>query len=301
MTIKITFLGTSDAIPSKARNHPAVLISYKDENILVDCGEGTQRQFRKAGINPGKITKMLITHWHGDHVLGIPGILQTLAFSDYKKTLEIYGPVGTKKYIKQMMKTFVFSGKLNFKIFEINKNGRFFDKREFFLEAQEMTHGCPCLAYNFVIAGKIRINKEKLKKLKIVSGPHLSKLKTGKDIFYKGKKYSSKNLTYTEPEKKISIVMDTTANSKIETFVKNSDILIIDSTYNAASEILAKEHKHMTSKQAATIAKNAKVKKLVLTHISQRYSKNSSELLNEAKKIFNKNVFLPKDLDKIEI
>ena len=79
MKTKITFLGTSQAIPTAKRNHTAVLLSYKDENILIDCGEGTQRQFRKAKLNPCKLTRILITHWHGDHVLGLPGLLQTLA------------------------------------------------------------------------------------------------------------------------------------------------------------------------------------------------------------------------------
>ncbi len=87
--IKITFLGTSDQIPSAKRNHTAILLTYKGENILVDCGEGTQRQFRKARLNPCKITRLLITHWHGDHVLGIPGLLKTLALSGYNKTLSI--------------------------------------------------------------------------------------------------------------------------------------------------------------------------------------------------------------------
>ena len=88
--IKLTFLGTADQIPSANRNHTSMLLTYGGENILIDCGEGTQRQFRKAHLNPCKITRILITHWHGDHVLGLPGLLQTLAASDYNKTLYIY-------------------------------------------------------------------------------------------------------------------------------------------------------------------------------------------------------------------
>ena len=87
--IKITFLGTSDSIPTARRNHPAILLSYDGEHILFDCGEGTQRQFRKLELNPGKITKIFITHWHGDHVLGLPGLIQTLGMSEYTKTLKI--------------------------------------------------------------------------------------------------------------------------------------------------------------------------------------------------------------------
>ena len=97
--MKLTFLGTADAFPTAKRNHSAILFSYNGENILVDCGEGTQRQFRKAGMSPTKTTRLLISHWHGDHVLGIPGLLQTLAFQGYKKTLYIYGPKATKKFM----------------------------------------------------------------------------------------------------------------------------------------------------------------------------------------------------------
>lgn len=297
--IEFVFLGTSDAIPSKTRNHPAFLLSYKGENILFDCGEGTQRQFRKAGINPGKVTKILISHWHGDHVLGLPGMLQTLAFSDYNRTLEIYGPVGTKKFMSEMLKTFVFSGKINLKIIELEGEGKFFSGEDFYLESKKMTHRSPCNAYNFVLNGRIRIDKEKLRKLSIASGPHLSNLKIGKDIKYDGKIYKAKNLIYAESGKKVSVVMDTTINPKISEFVKDADVLVIESTYDASSEDLAKEHKHMTSKQVATIAKKAKVKKLFLTHISQRYQTDPKKLLKEAKDVFKGEVFLPKDLDKI--
>ena len=106
--IKVKFLGTSGAVPTAERNHTSMLLEYENENILIDCGEGTQRQFRKARINPCKITRILITHWHGDHVLGLPGLLQTLGFSEYNKTLYIYGPKGTKEFMQNLFKTFFF-------------------------------------------------------------------------------------------------------------------------------------------------------------------------------------------------
>src|SRR3989338_9983318 len=129
--IKLTFLGTGAMIPNEKRNHPAFLLTYKEENILVDCGEGTQRQFRKAKLNPCKITKILITHWHGDHVLGLPGLLSTLSLSGYQKTLCIYGPRGTKEFIKEMLSVFGFKRKYEIKVEEVD--GKFFDNGDFFL------------------------------------------------------------------------------------------------------------------------------------------------------------------------
>jgi len=295
--IKLVFLGTSDAVPSAERNHTSILLNYQDENILVDCGEGTQRQFRKAELNPCKVTRLLITHWHGDHVLGIPGLLQTLNFSDYNKTLFIYGPKGTKEFMNQMFKTFIFQGKFNIEVKEVEN--KFFENDDFYLEARKMTHGIPCNAYNFIVKNKIRIDKKKLEKTGI-KGPILQKLKSGKDIVYDGKKYLAKNLTYEEEGKKISFVFDTSLNKEIIPFAKNSDLLICESTFGEELEEQAKEYHHLTAKQSAEFAKKSNSEKLILTHISQRYSKNPKQILDTAKKIF-KNSSLAKDLDVIEI
>ena len=298
--IKITFLGTSDAIPSARRNHTSIFLNYVQENILIDCGEGTQRQIRKAKLNPCKLTRILITHWHGDHVLGIPGLLQTLALSGYNKILYIYGPRGTKQYIEEIMKIFKFVGKYEIKVEEIISKGKFYETSDFYLEAEQMEHGTPANAYNFVIKDKIRIDKKKLGKLKLPEGPHLQQLKQGKDISYQGKKYKSKELTYFEEGKKISIVLDTAMNSRIEGFVKNAELFICESSFGSELEKEARERMHMSVNQTASVAKKAKVKKLILTHISSRYEKNLNQILSEAKKIF-KESYLVKDLDVIEI
>jgi len=298
--IKLVFLGTSDAVPSASRNHTSILLTFKGENILVDCGEGTQRQFRKAKLNPLKVTRILITHWHGDHVLGIPGLLQTLALNDYSKTLYIYGPKGTKKFMRSLLNTFVFVNKFPIKVFEINKPGKFLDENDFYLELENMTHGTPTNAYSFVNKGKVKIDKNKLKKTKLPQSPILKGLKQGKDITYKGKKFKAKDLTYMDNSRKISFVLDTNFNNKIADFVKDSDLLISESTYASDLTQRAKDYNHLTAKQAGEIAKKAKVKKLILTHISQRYENDTKKILNDAKKVF-KNSHLASDLDVLEI
>lgn len=296
--IKITFLGTSDSIPSATRNHSAILLTYKGENILVDCGEGTQRQFRKARLNPGKITRLLITHWHGDHVLGIPGLLQTLALSGYNKTLFVYGPKGTKILMKALLKLFAIKEKIKIEVKEVN--GKFLDTEEFYLEAKKMQHGTSCNAYSFVKKGLIRINKSKLKKYKIPTGKHLAKLKQGKNITFKGKKYSAKDLTFKEEDKKVSFILDTSMNKNAVLLAKNSDLFICESSFASDLKDKAKERKHLTSEQAAEIAKKSKSKKLILTHLSQRYDNDKKKILNEAKKVF-KNTSLINDLDVINV
>lgn len=300
MTIKLTFLGTSDAIPTETRNHTATLLTYDGENILVDCGEGTQRQFRKAKISPTKITRILLTHWHGDHILGLPGLIQTLGLMGYRKTLHIYGPKGTKKYMKELMKTFVYAGeKYPIKVQEVS-NSKFLETKEFYIEAKSMSHKTYCNAYCFVKKGQIRIDKSKLKKYKIQSGPVLSKLKQGKSIKIKNKTYKASQLTYHQSGKKVCFVFDTKLNPNIVPFVKDADILISEATFLHKLKELAKQYTHLTAKQSAEVAKKARVKKLILSHISQRHEKEFNTILKEAKSVF-KNTTIAKDLDSLKI
>jgi ribonuclease Z len=296
--IKVFFLGTSAQIPSARRNHSAILVNYNDENILVDCGEGTQRQFRKAQLNPCKITRIMITHIHGDHTFGLPGLLSTLNFSGYNKELQIYCPKGAKKIIKEFIDLEHLKNGLRIKIQEVS--GKFYENEEFYLQAESMQHGIPTNAYNFVIKSKYRIDKSKLKKYKIPQGPLLKNIKEGKDITYNGKKYKAKDLTYSQEGKKVSFVLDTLFNNKIKKFVENADLLICDSSFSSQNSKEAKEHMHLTAKQDGEIAKTAKVKKLILTHISQRYENNLKDLLDDAKSVF-KNVVIAEDFNEFEI
>jgi len=298
MKIPIIFLGTGQAIPTARRNHTAILIKYKNENLLFDCGEGTQRQFRKAKLNPCKLTRLLITHWHGDHILGLPGLLQTLALNNYNKTLHIYIPKGTKKFVDLMYKLFVHKEKIKIKVKEIS-SGKVFETSDFYIQAEKMKHTCPCLAYSLTEKDKIRVDKEKIKKLNI-KGKIIGELAKGKNIVWKGKKIKASEVTYKEKGKKISIILDTALNPNCYKIAKNSNLLISEAPYTEKEKELAEEYRHLTAKQAAGIAKKAKVKRLILTHLSQRYENKEKILLQETKAIF-KNTNIAEDLDRIEV
>ncbi len=298
MKIPLVFLGTSQAIPTAKRNHIALLLQYKNETILVDCGEGTQRQFRKAKINPCKITRILITHWHGDHVLGLPGLFQTLALNNYRKTLRIYGPKGTKKFISSLYKLFVFREKLKIEVREVK--GKFLETPDFYLEAFPLKHGASCNSYVFVEKDKRRLDKKKLEKLNLPKTKLLGDLQKGKNIKHKGKIIKARSITYTEKGRKIAIILDTAQCSSCNKAAKNADLLIAEATYAEREKQLGKQYKHLTARQAASIARKGKVKKLILTHISQRYDNKEKLILNEARKIFPK-ATLAEDFDKIEV
>jgi ribonuclease Z len=294
--IKINFLGTSAQIPTAKRNHSAILLNYNDENILFDCGEGTQRQFRKAKLNPCKVTRILISHWHSDHILGIPGLLSTLALSGYNKKLHIYGPKGTKEFMRDLLKIFNFQKKYEIIVEETN-GGKFYETNDFYLESERMHHGIPTNAYSFVIKDKLRLDKKKLQKAKLPFGPLLKKLKEGEDITHLGKKYRAKDFLYGEKGKKVSVVLDTLINDRIVPFVKNSDVLLCESSFSSENSEDAKEHLHLTAKQCGEIAKKSKSNKLILTHISQRYENNLKGLLKDAKDVF-KNVVIAEDFSE---
>ncbi len=301
MEIKITFLGTGAVVPTETRNHTSILLNYNEENILVDCGEGTQRQLRKAKINPCKITRLLITHWHGDHILGIPGLFQTLALNNYQKTLFIYGPRGTKKYIDEIFKIFV-NNRINTEVREVD--GEFLETKDFYLTALKMDHETPCNGYSFTEKEKLRIKKSSIKKLKINPEERykLSHLTKGKNIKINNKKINYKKHTYIQPGKKISFILDTRLSENVKKIAKDSDLAIIESTFLEAEsgKQMANEYFHLTAKQAAEIAKSSKVKQLILTHISQRYQYKEKKLLDEARKIF-KNTKLAEDFMTIKI
>jgi len=303
--IKITFLGTSSAVPTKTRNHTSILLSYSSENILIDCGEGTQRQLRKAKLNPCKITRLLLTHLHGDHVFGIPGLLQTLSLNGYLKTLQIYGPRGTKRLIEDIYKTFTFASSVKVK-YEVNEiTNKVFETPDFVISALPLNHGIPTLGYSFQEKDKLRIKKNKLAKLKIPSNERkrLADLTKGKNIKINKKTIKYKDYTYLQLGKKISIILDTKLTPNIKKLAKDSDLAIIESTFlndSDKGEEYASDYKHLTAKQASQIAKQAKAKQLALTHLSQRYEYKDDLILKEAKKIFPKTI-LAKDFLTIEI
>jgi|SRR3989344_1720159 len=296
--MEIVFLGTGSMIPTQDRNHSATLLLYKNEGILIDCGEGTQKQFRIAKIPITKITKILITHWHGDHVLGLPGVVQSLEKHHSNNTLEIYCPKGSKRYFNNMFKGFDYEIGIKYKIIEINKR-IFLKDKDFILEALKLNHTIPCLGYSFIEKDKRKVDKNYLSKFGLRSHPIVKRLQQGKDITWENKKIKASQATKIKKGLKISVITDTGLCENILKLVKNSDVMIAEATYKHDLEEKAKSYRHLTTKQAAMIAKKSNVKKLMLTHFSQRY-KELDELKKEASEVF-KNVHLAKDFLRISL
>jgi ribonuclease Z len=296
--MEIVFLGTSCMVPTKERNHSAVFLSYKAEGILVDCGEGTQRQLKIAGIKPTKVTKILISHWHGDHVLGLPGLIQTLGASEYNRTLEIYGPKGTKQHMKSMFDAFVFDRPFGIKVFEIS-SGKVCETKDFSIGCLPLKHGIATLGFTFLEKDRRRINVKAVKKLGIPEGPLLGKLQDGETITFKGKKITPEKTTNIVEGKKVAFISDTLPCTNCEKLAEDADLLICEAAYSSKLEDKAMQYKHMTAKEAALIASRGCVKDLILTHFSARY-KDTQEIQEDAQNIFQ-NVKCANDFMKVKL
>lgn len=295
--MKVTFLGTGSAVPTKKKNHTGILISFADENILIDCGEGIQRQFKYADISPTKLTKILITHWHGDHFFGLPGLLQTLEMCEYKRKLIIYGPPGSLKYLNHI-RALTKDIRIDLELKEVSDC--IMDGKYFSINVKSMKHGTPTNAYSIILKDKVRLDKKKLRKYKLPNSPLLKELQNCKDIVFNGRKIKSKEVCYIEKGKKIVVVLDTLMNNEIIKFSEGADLLIAEASFSFDEKEKALEAKHLTATESAFIAKKAKVKNLSLIHLSQRYEQNPKIIEKEAKKIFKK-ARLANDLDVIEV
>jgi ribonuclease Z len=294
--MEITFLGTGCMQPTKKRNHAGVLLTFGKENILFDCGEGIQRQMRVAGIKPAKTTRLCISHFHGDHVFGIAGLLSSMGADQFAKKLHVYGPKGTKKYFEHLWKSFAAKAIIEHEVHEVEK-GVFFENDNFTLEAQPLKHSVPCIGFRFKEKDKRKINVAKAKKLKL-EGPILGDVQQGKTITVDKKKIKADELSFIVPGKTISYVTDTAPCNGANKLAQDTDLLILEGTLLDELKKNAVKTKHLTVKQAALIASENNVKRLVITHISQRY-KSSADLIEEAQHYFN-DVVIAEDFMKIK-
>ncbi|KYK25337.1 ribonuclease Z [Thermoplasmatales archaeon SG8-52-4] len=297
----IIFLGTSGSWPTMKRNVTSIAIKRGGEVILFDCGEGTQRQFQKSKLSYMQISKIFITHFHGDHFLGLPGLIQTMQLNDREIPLHIYGPKGMVKLVNQILSLGYF--KPNFQIFSYDLNERdTVEFEDYYIHILKVKHGIPAFAY--CLEEKMRpgkFDKSKALGLGIPEGPLFSKLQRGENIVLdNGKKILSKSvLGPPRKGRKIVISGDTVPIKDMINFSKDADVLIHEATFDSSLEDISTEYGHTTASQAANIAKKAKVECLYLTHISPRYL-NSDTLEKEAKKIF-KNSFVSKDFQELEV
>lgn len=300
--MRIVFLGTAGSVPTPKRGLPAVMIQREGERILLDCGEGVQRQMMLARVGFHRITKVFVTHMHGDHILGLPGLLQTMALLDRERKLEVYGPPGIERFIEAIKETVQFVLTFPVEVHEIKDGGVVCEEKEYRVEAIWADHVIPNLAYALV--EKPRLGKfypEKAEALGVPEGPLWGKLQRGSGVkLPNGRTVKPEDVVGPpRPGRKIVYTGDTRPFEGFVEFAAGADLLIHDATLDDELAERAEEDGHSTPSQAAEDAKKAKVKRLILTHISARYD-DPSVLLEQARKIFG-NTEVAEDFMRIEV
>ena len=297
--MELTFLGTSSAVPSKYRNHTSIALKAFGEVMMFDCGEGTQRQLSNAKISPMKIDKIFISHLHGDHILGLPGLIQSMGFRGRVEPLHIYGPRGISRLNEVISQFGYFSIDFPVEIHDLVE-GKIIENEEYLIECVKTNHNIYNLAYSVYEKKKPRFLREKAIELGVKPGPDFGKLHNGFEVKVGekvikpeqvlGKKRHGLKIVYSGDTKPCEAMID---------FAKKASVLIHESTYKTEDEIKATNNFHSTSSQAAKIAKDANVEKLILTHISTRYT-NIEDLKKEAIEIFE-NTIVAYDFMNIEL
>lgn len=303
--IEYVFLGTSSAFPTVKRNHPGVYLMINGDRILLDCGEGIQRQVRKAGLSPS-IDYIFITHWHGDHSLGLGGIIQSLNMMKSSKTLKIFGPLNTANSVKNIMLAYKFYNTLDLKAISLNapKEKIILTNNNYEVSAINVKHSVKCIAYKIKEKDVRNIYIDKIAKKGIKPGKFLSKLKEGKDIVYNGIKLKYKELTYVKKGKSIAYVTDLRYSLEIIPFIKGVDTLILESTFGEEFN-KSYEFFHLNIKEAMLLAKSSGAKEVQFVHTSQRYE-NDNSMVKSAAAIYSKlkcnfKYSFPDDFDKFVV
>jgi ribonuclease Z len=298
--MKLVFLGTSAAQPTAERGMTCICLVLDREILMFDAGEGAQIAFQKSKLGWNKKIKIFVTHLHGDHCVGILGLLQTMSLQNRTESVDIYGPTGIEEFIAANLKILNFGLTFPVRITRI-KEGLVFEDSTFSIDVCEAQHSIP--AYSYLFTEKDKPGKffpQKAKEFGIPEGKLWHELQGGVEVKVGEKTIKPSDVMGEKRKgKKIGISGDTRPTQKLEEFFKDCDYMTFDSTYSDTLRDKAKENFHSTAKEAAELAKRARVSNLILTHFSARYE-DVEELVNEAKTIHG-SVIAAKDLLEIDI
>ncbi|WP_096200882.1 ribonuclease Z [Bacillus sp. FJAT-45350] len=300
--MEIHFLGTGAGVPSTKRNVSSTVIRFLQQNgriWMFDCGEATQQQILSSPIKLSKLDKIFITHLHGDHIFGLPGLLGSRSFQGGTTPLTIFGPKGIKEFIETTIRISNTHLMYELSIIEIDDNheGEIFSDGELTVTVYSLDHVMPCLGYRIIEADKQgELNVEKLKKARVQPGPLYKQLKNREVITLEDGRIinGADFIGPSIPGRVVAIAGDTRKCDATMRLANNADVLIHEATFCVDEASLACQFGHATTKEAAEIAKKANVSTLILTHISSRYQNKELEMEKEAKSFFE-NTFIAED------
>lgn len=292
----LTFLGTGGSVPTTKRNTLSIVLRLGPEVLMFDCGEGTQRQLMASSVSFMKITSIFITHLHGDHFLGLPGLIQSMNFYGREAPLHIYGPQGTDDMVEAVLGLGVFDRKYDVQGHDLSP-GQMVEGNGYRVEAFRADHTVPALGYAFQEDDRPgRFDPDKAISLGVKEGPSFSRLVEGKAVKVEGSTVTP-DMVMGPPRKGLRLVYsgDTAPCPELEAACQGADVLVHEATVASDLEAKAREFGHSTARDAASLARDSQVGALFLVHISGRYDE-ADELLEEARGIFA-NTVIPSDLD----
>lgn len=287
MSLALTFLGTGAAIPSLERNVASLALAREGETLLFDCGEGTQRQMMRYGVS-FSLREIFFTHFHSDHLLGLTGLVRTLGLQDRQDPLRLYGPRGARRVLEHTLSVGIERNKFPVEVEELAP-GDSLKRPEYDILALETDHRAPSLGYALVEHTRLgRFMPERVRELGVPEGPLWGRLHRGETVgLPDGRRVGPTDLVGPpRPGRKVVISGDTRPSRAIVAAAAGADLLVHEATFSAEESGKAVQTGHSTALEAAEIARESGVRRLVLTHISARYTREAPELLAEARAVF---------------
>ncbi len=285
--IRITMLGTSAAIPTVDRNVAGIMVQREGALYLFDCGEGTQRQMMRYGVG-FTVDDIFLTHYHADHTLGLPGLLRTMGLQGRTATLRIYGPAGAERQLAPLIGLGMDRQRFPVEVIELHP-GDGVDMPGCRIVTAKAVHKGPCLAYALIEPPRLgRFDPELARGMGIPEGPLWGRIHRGESItLADGRVIAPADLVGpSRPGRRLVYSGDSAPCPEVIALAREADLLIHEATFGEDEAERARETFHATARDAARVAREAQARRLVLTHISARYSREAPELLREARKVF---------------
>ena len=285
--LSVTFLGTGAACPTVERNVAALAIQREGETLLFDCGEGTQRQMMRYGVG-FSFRELFLTHYHSDHFLGVIGLFRTMGLLDRKDGVALYGPKGAQRILSAALSVGIERTRFPVEIFEVKPGDRL-GRGEYELAVFETEHRADTVGYALVEHDRLgRFDPDRARELGIPEGPLWGQIHRGKQVTLPdGRTIAADTLVGPpRPGRTVVYTGDTRPHGAVVRAAKGADLLIHEATFGDDERVRAEETGHSTAREAAEVARDAGVGRLVLTHISPRYSRDAPELVAEAQEVF---------------